>query len=123
MVLPTGPTCPIPAGAPVAVRYHVRFVAAHVLALVADLRLPASHSLKDKRAVIKTILEGSRHRYQVAASETDHQDKWQRAEVAFAVVSPSGSHADEVMASVERFVWSFPEIEVLHMDRHWLETE
>jgi len=40
----------------------------HVLALTIDLRLPSSHSLKDKRAVVKTILEGARRRYQVAAA-------------------------------------------------------
>ena len=54
-------------------------MAVHVLALRVDLHLPASHSLKDKRAVVKTILEGARRRFQVAAAETDHHDRWQRA--------------------------------------------
>jgi uncharacterized protein YlxP (DUF503 family) len=95
----------------------------HVLALVVDLRLPSSHSLKDKRATVKTILEGARRRYQVAAAETDNQDKWQRAVLGFASVSSSRTHVAEVVDRLERFVWSFPEIEVLAVDRHWLETD
>ena len=95
----------------------------HVLALTVDLRLPASHSLKDKRAVVKTVLEGARRRYQVAAAETAHQDKWQRAELGFASVSGSNTQVAQVLDEVERFVWSFPEVEVLHADRDWMETD
>ena len=97
-------------------------MAVHVLALTVDLRLPSSHSLKDKRAVVKTVLEGARRRYQVAAAETAHQDKWQRAQVGFASLSGSSTHVTEVLDEVERFVWSFPEVEVLRVDRDWLET-
>jgi hypothetical protein len=74
------------------------------------------HSLKEKRAVIKPILEGARRRYQAAAAEVDHMDKWQRAALGFAVVSASAGHAEEVMSAVDRFVWSFPEVEVLSVE-------
>jgi uncharacterized protein YlxP (DUF503 family) len=72
--------------------------------------------LKEKRAVIKPIIEGARRRYQVAAAEVDFQDKWQRAAVGVAVVASSAGHAEEVLAAVERFVWSFPEVEVVSVD-------
>jgi uncharacterized protein len=98
-------------------------VTAHALALVVDLRLPAAHSLKDKRAVIRTILDGARRRHQVAAAETGDQDKWQRAELAFAATSGSRRQLDEVVDALERFVWSFPEVEVLSTDRLWLEND
>lgn len=95
----------------------------HVLALTVDLRLPDCHSLKDKRSVVRAIVDGARRRYQVAAAETDHLDRWQRAELAFSAVSGTAGHATEIVDDVERFVWSFPEIEVLDSNRHWLETE
>jgi uncharacterized protein len=88
----------------------------HVAALRFDLHLPACHSLKEKRAVIKPIIEGARRRYQAAAAEVDHQDKWQRAAIGVAVVSASAGHAAEVIDAVERFVWSFPEIEVVAVE-------
>lgn len=98
-------------------------MAVHVLALTVDLHLPQSSSLKDKRAVVKTITEGARRRYQVAAAETDHQDQRQRTGLAFAAVSSSATHATEVVDGLERFVWSFPEIEVLDARRDWLEVD
>jgi len=66
--------------------------------------------------VIKPIIEGARRRYQVAAAEVDFQDKWQRAAVGVAVVASSAGHAEEVLAAVERFVWSFPEVELVSVD-------
>jgi uncharacterized protein YlxP (DUF503 family) len=84
-----------------------------VATLEVELHLPDSHSLKAKRATIKPIVEGARRRFRVAAAEVDHQEKWQRASLGFAAVGSSASHVDDVLAKVERFVWSFPEVEVV----------
>jgi uncharacterized protein YlxP (DUF503 family) len=92
----------------------------HVAALTVELHLPAVHSLKEKRAVLRPILEGARRRYAVAAAEVDRQDLWQRATLGMAAVSGSPRHAQEVMDAVERFVWSFPEVEVTACRREWL---
>ncbi|MBM7644389.1 uncharacterized protein YlxP (DUF503 family) [Scopulibacillus daqui] len=48
-----------------------------------------AHSLKDKRAVIKSILTKAKQRFNVSASEIGYQDVWQRTELAFAAVSHS----------------------------------
>jgi uncharacterized protein YlxP (DUF503 family) len=98
-------------------------VAAHVLALTVDLRIAEARSLKEKRAVVSTILDGGRRRYQVAASETGRQDEHQRAELTFAAVSGRAGHATDVIDTVERFVWSFPEVEVSGAERYWLEVD
>jgi uncharacterized protein YlxP (DUF503 family) len=98
-------------------------VAVHVLALTVELHLPDCRSLKDKRAVVKAMTDGARKRYAVAASETDHQDTWQRAELGFACVSGTSSHASDVIDQVERFVWSFTAADVVDASRDWLEVE
>ena len=91
--------------------------------LVIDLHLPVTDSLKAKRAVITPILEGARRRHRVAVAEVDHQDRWQRSELAFATVASSEAQAREVLDAVERFVWSFPEVEVIAARRSWLDEE
>ncbi|MDQ1359121.1 MAG: uncharacterized protein QOF20_1235 [Acidimicrobiaceae bacterium] len=95
----------------------------HAAAVHFDLHLPQAHSLKDKRAIIRPILEGCRRRYQVAAAEVDHQDAWQRAGLGVSAVSATAGHLCEVLDQVERFVWSFPEVEVIGAERRWLEEE
>jgi uncharacterized protein YlxP (DUF503 family) len=94
-----------------------------VLALAIDIHLPDSRSLKDRRAVVRPIIDGARHRFRVSAAEVGHQDLWQRARLGFAVVASSQGQASEVIDDVERFVWSFPELEVTSSERWWLETD
>jgi len=95
----------------------------HVLAMRMSLSIPQARSLKAKRSVITPVLEGARRRFRVATAEIDHQDAWNRADLGFVTVSGSAGHADEVIDQVERFVWSFPELEVMGATRSWLEEE
>ncbi len=92
----------------------------YVLAMEMELRIPGARSLKEKRQVIKPILEGSRRRFAVSSAEVGRNDAWQRAALGFAVVASSAHHAEEVIAQVDRFVWSFPEIETISAERIWL---
>ncbi len=92
-------------------------------ALRIDLRLPQSGSLKDKRAIVRTIVDGARNRYRVASAEVGYLDLRQRTEVGFAVVGGDGAHLTDVLDRVERFVWSFPDVEVLDAHRSWMEEE
>jgi hypothetical protein len=98
-------------------------VTVHVLALTVELHLPQCRSLKEKRAVLTTIVEGARRRFSVAAAETAHQDMWQRAQIGLACVSGAPAHATDVIDEVERFVWSFPEVEVVDVRRDWMEVD
>ena len=95
----------------------------HACVLTADLRILDSRSLKAKRAVVRHLVDGARSRFGVAASETGHQDQWQRSELAFAAVSGSHQQVEDVLDSVDRFVWSHPEVEVLSTSRTWLDVE
>jgi uncharacterized protein YlxP (DUF503 family) len=94
----------------------------HAGTLEVDLHLPHCRSLKEKRATIRPIVDGARHRYRVAAAEVADQDRWQRARLGFAAVGGTPSHVVDVLDQVERFVWSFPEVEVLAADRGWVEA-
>jgi uncharacterized protein YlxP (DUF503 family) len=94
-----------------------------VLALSVELHLPACRSLKDRRAAVRPIIDGARYRFRISAAEVGYQDKWQRARLGFAVVAGSESQATEVMDNVERFVWSFPEVEVGPVERYWLDAD
>jgi uncharacterized protein YlxP (DUF503 family) len=91
-------------------------------ALEVELRIPGSESLKDKRAVIRPILDGAHRRFKVASAEVDLQQAWDKAVLAFSTVAASASHVDEVLDKVDRFVWSFPEIEVIASERYWVDT-
>ena len=95
----------------------------HAAAVCFDLHVPQSRSLKSKRAAIRPIVDGVRHRFHVSVAEVDHQDQWQRAGIAVAVVGSSAGQVRDVIASVERFVDAAPDVEVLDVETAWLESE
>jgi uncharacterized protein len=94
----------------------------YVGALEIEIHVPAARSLKAKRSVVRHLVEASRQRFGVSASEVAHHDRWQRAGLGFSVVAPSATHAEHLLDQVERFVWSHPEVEVISVARHWVET-
>jgi uncharacterized protein len=95
----------------------------HAAAVRFELYLRECRSLKAKRSAVRPIVEGLWRRYRVSASEIAHQNAWHLSTVGVAAVAPTRSHLDEVLDEVERFVWSFPEVEVLRVDRLWVEEE
>lgn len=94
-----------------------------VVAVRFELFIPDCHTLKQKRAVVRPIVDGLRRRYRVASAEVGEHDKWQRADIGVAVVAATEAHVLDVLGEVERFVWSFPEVQVLGSHRSWLEEE
>lgn len=64
------------------------------------LILPEGNSLKEKRSIIKSIMERLRHRFNISVAEVEHQDALRRAGIGFAVVSNEKSHLEKMMHSV-----------------------
>jgi uncharacterized protein YlxP (DUF503 family) len=93
----------------------------HAAAVCFDLHVPDSRSLKTKRAAIRPIVDGLRHRFPVSVAEVDHQNQWQRAAIGVAVVGSSVTQVREVLASVERFVVAAPDVELIDVETEWLE--
>jgi uncharacterized protein len=69
-----------------------------------DLHLPACHSLKEKRSVLKPLTTGLRRTLNVSVAETDHQDAWQRAEIVCAAVGSARAVVDETLRAADRLV-------------------
>jgi uncharacterized protein YlxP (DUF503 family) len=66
-----------------------------------ELRLDESHSLKEKRHVVKGLKDRLRHKFNVAVAEIEYQELWQRAHVAAVTVSSDQNNAESVLQSVE----------------------
>ena len=95
----------------------------HAAAVRFDLHIPESRSLKAKRAAIRPIVDGLRHRFRVSVAETDHHDQWQRAEIAVAIVAESDGRVQTLLDGVERFVAAAPAVELLATETAWLEVD
>jgi len=72
--------------------------------IVWELHLDACQSLKDKRAVLKSLKDRLHQRFNVSVAETAHQELWQRAELTASVVSTDRRHAESVLREADRLV-------------------
>lgn len=77
------------------------------------LRLPENGSLKGKRKVIKSIIDRVRDKFNVAISEVDDHDLWQKAQIGVAAVGNSRSVVNSALDKITRFVESMGLAEVL----------
>ena len=70
--------------------------------LTLEIHLPYSHSLKEKRAVLRKIRDRLRSRFNVAVAELDHRDVWQVATLGVVSISDSQPLLDAVLRDVLR---------------------
>jgi uncharacterized protein YlxP (DUF503 family) len=89
--------------------------------LTIELRLDDSHSLKDKRHVVKSLKDRLRHKFNVSVAEIDFQDLWQRALVAAVTVSSDHANAEAVLQSVENEAASLLGRAMVSANVEWIE--
>lgn len=81
-----------------------------------DFLIPASTSLKDKRQVIRRIVDTIRSKFHMSIAEVDFHDLRQRGAVGISCVSNSSFHAKEMLQEVDRYLFSQPTIEVVNAE-------
>lgn len=82
-----------------------------------DIYISNSHSLKDKRRVLKSMIERVKNKFNVSIAEVDLQDNWQRAVVGLATVSNNTTRVNQVLNNITNFIEnSHDEIEVIDIN-------
>lgn len=87
-----------------------------------DLYIPEAHSLKEKRGVVRRVIQRVRNQFEISVAEVDNLDLHQKATIGFAVVTNDGRLADSILNKVVDFVESLylaqvirSELEVIHI--------
>lgn len=93
-----------------------------VVVSVFELHIPEGRSLKQKRKVVKSLVERIHARYRVSVAETDHHDLHQRAEIAVAAVHRSEPELSQLMDRIRDLVDGVPEAVLLSWDPQFLEA-
>lgn len=71
-----------------------------------------SYSLKDKRKVIKSLVERLKSRYNISIAEIDNLDNWKTALIGFACVSNKTKHVQSVISNVLDFIENDGRLEI-----------
>jgi len=78
-----------------------------------ELHLPTPQSLKQKRAVLRPLIEGVRRIGSYSVAEVDHHDTWQRAAIGVAIAAPDGRSMAMQISKLRRYLDEQLEVEVL----------
>ncbi len=81
--------------------------------LQVELLIGHAQSLKDKRQVVKSVLDRVRASFNVSAAEIDHLDLHQRAMLGFAAVSNDPAHMHGLLQQVLNHLKRHPEAQVI----------
>lgn len=89
---------------------------------IAELHLPQARSLKDKRRVVKGLIERIHAKFRVSIAETDHHDLHQRAEIAIAAVHQGEHELEALLEEIRRILDTEPEAYLTRWDPEYLEA-
>jgi uncharacterized protein len=85
----------------------------YVGALRVELYMPQCRTLKEKRQVVKSIVDRTCNRFNVAVAEVDKQELKQVCSLGIACVSNSEYALREMLSSVDRSIRATGKAEVL----------
>lgn len=75
----------------------------------AELHIPQARSLKDKRRVVKSLLDRISHASGVSAAEVEYQNLHQRSQLGFALVNSDRKHAVKKLDQIHRVIADQPD--------------
>ena len=85
-----------------------------------SLHVTHSHSLKEKRAVIRKLVDRTQARFKLHVAEVGGQDTWQSARVGFAVVGSDAQVVESIADEVVKSIQSSVDGDVVSIDREVL---
>lgn len=90
---------------------------------VVELHIPAARSLKQKRRVVRGLVERVHQRLRISTAETDFHDLHQRAEIGLALVSTDERECRRLFDQARSLFDEEPEAVVTVWDPQYLEGE
>ena len=95
-------------------------VAMHIVALRVRVEITSGLTLKDKRQVIRSLLDRIRSRFNVSAAEVGENDSVRYAELAAAAVANDRPFLDRVIGKVVDLIESEPRVVLLEQEIEFL---
>ena len=76
--------------------------------VTAAIAIPESRSLKDKRAVLRSLKDRAIGKMNVSVAEVGQQDSWKSAELAFVTVAADSEVVQQRIAEISSYLRSDP---------------
>lgn len=90
-----------------------------VIGLRLELYLPGVNSLKEKRRLIKSLIDKIKNKFNVSISEIDDQDIWQRSVIGIVSVSNTRKPIERTFTSIIELVDQKSGIELMKTEKSY----
>ncbi len=84
--------------------------------LVVDCLLGDGHSLKEKRRVLLSLTQKIRNTFNVSVAEVDHQNLWQRSQIAVVGVNTEWQALEGVFSKIISLMQRDPRFTLLNFE-------
>ena len=81
--------------------------------LFLEIYFPYSHSLKEKRKIVKSMVDKTKHKFNAAIAEVGSNDKWQKIELGVSTVGNDRRHVDASLSHILAFLESLGLAEIV----------
>ena len=88
----------------------------YILSARLSFYIPHSASLKDKRQIRRSLIEKTRHKFNVSIAEVDTQDTHQTLTIGIAIISGENAHAKKSLDEVIRFMEERADAELMELE-------
>jgi len=68
--------------------------------LFLEIYFPYSHSLKEKRKIVKSFKDRIKNKFNVAFAELDYHDKWQRTRIGMVTLNTHKKPVDSLLNKI-----------------------
>lgn len=86
-------------------------------AATVTLYAPWVHSLKEKRMVVKSLIDKARNKFNISIAEISEQDTHQTIVLGMACVANTAALADRMIESILTFIENNTEAEIVSIQR------
>lgn len=80
-------------------------------------------SLKDKRRIVKSLIERIKNKFNASVAEIGSLDSWNHCELGVVCVSNEAPHADSMLSSIINFVENDGWLEITSINTELLHTD
>lgn len=81
-----------------------------------DVIIPANHSLKGKRQVIKKIIDRVKNRFNISIAEVGDNELWQRSQLGMSLVGNDRKFVNSYLDRVVNFVEAMNIVDIAHSE-------
>ncbi len=82
-----------------------------------EMHFPEVHSLKEKRQILRCLLDRVKARFNASIAEVEHNDLWQRGSIGVAMVANDRGLLEKMAARIEEILADHAQVEIV--DFYW----